>query len=57
MINAGLEAIDPSAWGLALVGKINMLWQTAYGFVSTLDWAALGDTIVLTFTAGLGHID
>lgn len=37
MINAGLTELDPSAWGQIMVNKLNAFFQTAYGFVSTLD--------------------
>ena len=42
MVNKGLKAINPKEWGQALVNKINAAWQTAYGFVSTLNWGLLG---------------
>lgn len=42
MVNKGLKAINPKEWGQALVNKLNAAWQTAYGFVSTLNWGLLG---------------
>lgn len=42
MVNKGLKAINPKEWGQALVNKLNAAWQTAYGFVSTLNWSLLG---------------
>ena len=42
MVNKGLKAINPKEWGQALVNKLNAAWQTAYGFVTTLNWGLLG---------------
>ena len=56
-VNGIIRELDFSSLGRLFANKLNMIWQTAYGFVSNFDWDELGRKLAEGAWSFISYLD